>query len=294
MNDLRKGYANTAAGQLNYAGAGSGPHLLLLGETPRTYRFFERLMPVLAPDFQVIALDLPGLGSSHALPNPTSVPAIAAYVASFLGALEIKHTHVFGMHTGNKVAASFTADCPENVDKLILAGQPHSIIPKKDDRNAALGPAFQRYQAAKEDKHNPQYQLLRQWLATKLTLDAGWWPEKISTGAAINAEMIHAAETKAIDYLLGWRSAVPIYEAVFDFDLAEAVSRILAPTLILELSPPEEEHLGPQAKLLAALMKHATTVSIPVTHGAAMEHQTDDIARTILSFLTETDAGQPS
>ena len=91
MNDLRKGYANTAAGQLHYAESGSGSHLLLLGETPRTYRFFERLMPLLEPQFHVIALDLPGLGNSHALPDPTFVPAVAACVASFLGALEIKH-----------------------------------------------------------------------------------------------------------------------------------------------------------------------------------------------------------
>ena len=195
-DDLRKGYANTADGQLHYAEAGSGQHLLLLEETPRTYRFFERLMFLLAPQFHVIALDLPGLGNSHALPSPASIPAMAACVASFLGALDIKHAHVFGMHTGNKVAASFAADFSEQVDKLILAGQPHSITPSKAERNAALGPAFQRYQAAKEDKHDGQYRLLREWLSTKLTLDAGWWPEKVLTGDAIDADLIHAAERK--------------------------------------------------------------------------------------------------
>ncbi len=289
-DDLRKGYANTADGQLHYAEAGSGQHLLLLGETPRTYRFFERLMSLLASQFHVIALDLPGLGNSHALPSPASIPAVAACVASFLGALDIKHAHVFGMHTGNKVAASFAADFSEQVDKLILAGQPHSIIPGKAERNAALGPAFQRYQAAKEDKHDGQYRLLREWLSTKLTLDAGWWPAKVLTGDAIDADLIHAAETKAIDYLLGWRSAIPIYEAVFEFDLAEAVARILAPTLILELAPPEEWHLSPQAAHLAALMKDAKTETIQVSHGAAMEHQREEIARIILTFLTETGA----
>ena len=285
MNDLRKGYANTADGQLHYAEAGSGEHLLLLGETPRGYRFFEPILPLLAPHFHVIALDLPGLGNSHELPKPASVPAVAKCVASFFDALGIERAHVFGMHTGNKIAASFAADSPKLVEKLILAGQPHSIIPSKSDRNAALGPAFQRYRAAQKDTHDPQYRLLREWLATKLTLDAGWWPETILTGAPIDAGLIEAAESKAIDFLLGWRSAIPIYEAVFDFDLAEAVSRILAPTLILELSPPEEQHLGPQAGHLAALMKQAVTDTIPVTHGAAMENQGAEIARTILSFL---------
>ncbi len=54
---LHKDYADTADGQLHYAEAGSGGHLLLLGETPRSYRFFEPLFPLLAPHFHVIALD---------------------------------------------------------------------------------------------------------------------------------------------------------------------------------------------------------------------------------------------
>ena len=48
-------------GQLHYAKAGSGEQLLLLGETPRGYRFFEPILPPLALHFHVIALDLPGL-----------------------------------------------------------------------------------------------------------------------------------------------------------------------------------------------------------------------------------------
>lgn len=56
----------------------------------------------------------------------------------------------------------------------------------------------------------------------------------------MDIDLIHAAETKAIDYLLGWRSAIPIYEAVFAFDMAEAVSHTQARTLILDLGPPKE------------------------------------------------------
>ncbi len=205
-----------------------------------------------------------------------------------MGALSIERAHVFGMHTGNKVAASFAADFPKLVDKLILAGQPHSIISSKSDRNAALGPAFQRYRAAQKDTHDPQYRLLRECLAAKLTLDAGWWPEQILAGGAIDASLIEAAESKEIDFLLGWRSAVPIYEAVFDFDLAEAVTRILATTLVLELAPPEEQHLGPQAEHLAALMQRAETDTISVTHGSAMEDQPGEIARIIVSFFGNT------
>ncbi len=63
MENLRRSYADTEAGQLHYAEAGSGECLVLLGETPRSYRFFERLIPLLAPHFHVVAPDLPGLKS---------------------------------------------------------------------------------------------------------------------------------------------------------------------------------------------------------------------------------------
>ncbi len=46
-------------------------------------------------------------------------------------------------------------------------------------------------------------------------------PEEILTGAAIAVDLIHTAETKAIDYLHGWRSAIPIYEIVFVFKIAD-------------------------------------------------------------------------
>ena len=46
---------------------------------------------------------------------------------------------MFGMHTGNKVAAALAADRPDRVDRLVLAGQTHSLTLEKDERNAGLG-----------------------------------------------------------------------------------------------------------------------------------------------------------
>ena len=289
-HSLRKAYAETADGQLHYAEAGSGEHLVLLGETPRSYRFFERLMPLLAPYFHVVAPDLPGLGNSYSLPAPASVPAMANGIAGFLDALGMERTHVFGMHTGNKVAAALAADHPRYLNKLILAGQPHSILPDEAARRAVMQPIFDRYHSSQNEMSDPKSRMLREWLNIKLTLDAGWWPEKLLTGLPVDPELLLAAEAKAIDFLLGWRSVAPIYEAVFAFDLAEAVSRIPASALILELMPREEEHLGSQAEALAGLMKHARAMTIPITHGAAMENQRDEIAHTLLTFLNETEA----
>ena len=61
---------------MHYVEAGDGPPLVLLGETPRSSSFFMPILPLLAPRVRAIAFDLPGLGNSHALPEPTSVEAI--------------------------------------------------------------------------------------------------------------------------------------------------------------------------------------------------------------------------
>lgn len=288
MAGIRRAYASVVMGQLHYAEAGAGVPLLLMGETPRSHRFFEPLLPLLAPAVHAIAVDLPGLGNSHGLPQPMSVRALAACMAEFLDALGIGRAHVFGMHTGNKVAAALAADWPDRVDRLVLAGQTHSLFPEMESRNAALAPSFARYRAA--EGQPAAGAPLREWLRTKLTLDATWWPEALLTGRE-DARTIANAEEKSIDFLLGWRSAVPIYHAVFAHDLAEAVSRVEAETLVLEFTTPEERHYGLQGERLAALMGRATARTIPVTYLAAMEQQTGEIADIVLSFLDKETYG---
>ena len=99
-----------------------------------------------------------------------------------------------------------------------------------------------------------------------------------------------AVESKPIDYRLDWGSMVPIYEAVFAFDLPEAVSRNPAPALIVELMPQEEEDLRSQVEALAGLIHHAGATTNTLTHGAVMDNQRDEIAWTILSLFTEPEA----
>ena len=257
---------------------------MLLGETPRSSRFFTPILPLLAPRVRAAAFDLPGLGNSHALPEPASVEAMAACVADALDAMAIKRAHLFGIHTGNKVAAALAADRPDLVGRLILAGQTHSLFPETEKRNEALGPAFSRYKAA--EREPAAGKSLREWLRTKLILDATWWPEPLLTGAA-DEEAVVGAEQKAIDFMLGWRSAIPIYHAVFAQDLAGTVARIEATSLVLELTTDKEAPLGLQGERLAKLMPRAISRTLPITYGAGMEQQTGAIADAILTFLFE-------
>ena len=285
---IQKGYAQTAGGPIHYAQAGDGPPLILMSETPRTHRQFTRIMPLLSRHFRTIAIDTPGFGNSHALPDPLTIPGLAACVIAFLDALDLPKAHVFGIHTGNKTGAALASGWPDRVDRVVLAGMTHSIIPEREGRNAAIQPLYdaykQRYATHEDGSH-----FVRQWLAAHATASSIWWPARLLTGTDIKAEEIEDAEAKVSDYLLGWRHTVPVYDAVFAFDLAAAFAAIRAPTMILELTTPQEMHFGDQAARICATMQQGTPATIPVTYLTALQTEPKEIAEIVISFLK----GQP-
>jgi pimeloyl-ACP methyl ester carboxylesterase len=287
---LHYGYAKTPRGQIHYAEAGSGPTLLLLGESPRSHRHFRKAVPLLAPHFRTIAIDTPGYGNSHTAPSPVTVPAVAACVVEFLDSMSIDRANVFGVHTGNKLGASLAADWPDRVNRLVLAGYTHSIIPDREARNAAILPIFERY-APRFAPSADGAHLARQWLATHIYANGLWWPPQLLTAKTIVDDDIDGIEAQVIDYLLGWRSVVPMYQAVFDFDLADAFSRIEAPTMVLEFVTPQEKHLGPQAEAICSTMKRATAATLDVTYLYALENEAGKIVKTIVPFLSAQSIG---
>ena len=278
------GYAQTPHGQVHYAEAGVGPTLILLGATPRTHRCFLRLMGLLAPHFRTIAIDLPGFGNSHPPPAPLTVEAIARCVVDFLDAMDIKQANVFGLHTGNKVAAAIAAAWPQRIDRLILAGQSHSIIAEMTARNAAIQPWFDKYKTFFDADANGAH-LVREWLGAQANVQAIWWPAKLLNGKTIVPADIENAEARAIDFLQGWRSAVPVYEAVFSFDLEQAYRRIVSPTLVLELRTTQEAHIGGQAERVCQLIPGSVAASMVEMDGLALEIRPEEFARPMLSFL---------
>lgn len=279
-----RAYARTRHGQLHYQLAGEGPPLLLLSESPRTHRQFRHLVPWLAPHFCTIAVDTPGYGNSDPPPRPVRIEAVAATLAEFVQQLGLGRVNVFGVHTGNKLAAVLAADWPQCVDRVVLAGYPHSIIPENAQRNAAIRPIFERF--------NPQYAAdahgahrVRAWAAAQAALGSLWWPQKLLVGADVSDADIDDAEAHAIDYVQGWRNTVAMYEAVFALDLAGCLARIAAPALVLEFRVPQERHLGAQAERVAASMQDALAAAVETGYPLALQDSAEAIARACLPFL---------
>jgi pimeloyl-ACP methyl ester carboxylesterase len=121
---MRRAYADTPFGQLHYAEAGSGPMLLLLHQTPRSYDEFREVQPLLADGHRVIAMDMLGFGLSAVLAKPQTIEQYAAGAFALLDALGVDNAAVLGHHTGAAVALEMTASRPDRINALVLSSPP--------------------------------------------------------------------------------------------------------------------------------------------------------------------------
>ncbi len=283
---VRPGYAYTDRGVIHYVEAGSGPPLLLLHATPGSHRAFRYLLPLLAPHFRTIAVDTPGYGNSDPVPGTASVEAIAESLVGMLDALALPRAHLLGLHTGNKIAAALAADWSDRVDRVVLAGQTHSLIVDRAGRDAAIRDLvdhyFPRFPAGGDGSH-----YVRRWLMAHADVQSIWWPPQLLSGGSVAATDVEIAESMVIDHLLGWRSIASTYEAIFAFDLAAAMRRVAAPTLVLELRAADEAHFGAQAPVICAMMKRARAVVVPDSDAGVFRTRPSVVADAVLPFLAE-------
>ena len=146
-----------------YVEAGDGPPLVLLHPSPQSGRVYWRLIPRLAAQFRVVAFDTLGFGRSDPLPDDITMPRLGRATGDAMTALGIDRSHLFGFHTGNKIAAAIASQTPDRVGRLVLCGQTHSLIADQASRIAAFGPITDRYFESKKRKIP---QLPTRWLTS--------------------------------------------------------------------------------------------------------------------------------
>src|SRR5918992_5733673 len=85
-----------------YARLGSGPPLLLVHGLGSCKEMWRPLLPALAREREVVAVDLPGFGASP--PGPRTVEGLAEALAAFAAELGLERPHVAGNSLGGGVA----------------------------------------------------------------------------------------------------------------------------------------------------------------------------------------------
>lgn len=99
-------FVDCAATRVHVQEVGSGPSLILIHGTGASTHSWRDVIPLLAEDFRVIALDLPGHGFSQDLGDtPLSLAAMAAAVDRLLTCLEVRPDMIVGHSAGGAVAA---------------------------------------------------------------------------------------------------------------------------------------------------------------------------------------------
>jgi pimeloyl-ACP methyl ester carboxylesterase len=107
--------------QISYEIHGEGHPLLLIAGVGYGRWFWQKIVPDLAEDYQVITFDNRGAGESDKPDGPYSVPMMAADTAGLLDALDIADAWVLGHSLGGFIAQELIISRPDLVSKLILA-----------------------------------------------------------------------------------------------------------------------------------------------------------------------------
>lgn len=122
---LRRGFVDTADGQVHYreAGAGGTP-LVMLHPSPGSAKMLEPLIASLAsPQRRVLGLDTLGNGDSS--PPRVPDPDLAYFVRGHLRAIDalgLERFDLYGSHTGANLACEIAIAQPRRVRRLILDG----------------------------------------------------------------------------------------------------------------------------------------------------------------------------
>jgi pimeloyl-ACP methyl ester carboxylesterase len=280
---MKRGYADTPEGQIHYMTAGEGEPLLLLHQTGSS-RQYGKLMPLLAESYRTFAPDNLGSGNSDPLPPNVQITDLARSMVYFMDFLGIEKSHIFGFHTGNKIATEIAAASPSRVDRLILCGQTHSIMAEHEALNAALKalvrPSIRKFEPEPDGSH-----LVKQWAADFGSVASMWWDTTNFAREKLTPELFQRRKERIIDQLQ-IRDVAEIYRAIFAFDLGARMRQIKARTLIIEVATPQEEHLGRQGEKLVKLVPGSRLATVENTAGGiAVEARAEEFARLILDFL---------
>ncbi len=106
--------------RVNYVELGEGPPLLLVHGLSGAWQNWLENIPHFARSHRVIAIDLPGFGSSPMPPWELTIPAYGRLVRDFCERLGIERCAIVGNSMGGFIATEVAVAEPERVEKLVL------------------------------------------------------------------------------------------------------------------------------------------------------------------------------
>ncbi|MBG0829081.1 alpha/beta hydrolase [Planomonospora sp. ID67723] len=123
---FRHGKVAVDGGAVHYVRGGSGPAVLLLHGWPQTWAMWRDVMPALAREHTVIAMDLPGLGASGIPAGGYDKVTTAHRIRQAVNRLGFRQVGIVGHDVGALVAYPYARDFPAEVTRVAMLETPLS------------------------------------------------------------------------------------------------------------------------------------------------------------------------
>src|SRR6266566_5276397 len=257
------------AGRIRYHERGQGPPVVFVhGLLVNADLWRAVVPPVAAAGYRCIAPDWP-LGA-HELPVPDadlSPPGVAALLAAFLDRLDLDDVTVVANDTGGAITQLLITRHPERVGRVVLT--------PSDSLERFFPPVFA-----------PLPKLARipgsMWLlAQRLPFTFGWVAKRPIPPAIVDSYLLPSRRDRAVrrDLRRFLRGVHHRHTMV----AARSLPQFTKPVLLAWAA---EDRLFPLelAHRLAALLPHATVVTIPDSYTFVPEDQPELLARLVVDF----------
>ena len=269
----------TAKATIKVHERGSGEPIVLIHGLLSNANLWRRLVPLLAPDFRVITLDLP-LGA-HTIPAPDvemGLAGIADVIADALEALELAGATVVANDTGGAVTQVLVTSRPERIGRLVLTScdcfdnyLPPLFMPLV---KLAGVPGFILEIAT----------MLRLRPARRLPMAFGWLSKTVPDAAVTDTYVLPMATDKAI------RADVKRFLRSVDkrqtMEVAKLLSGFDRPTLIAWSQ--DDRFFKPEhARALSDLFPDSRLEWIEDSYTFSMEDQPERLAELVAGFVRE-------
>ena len=270
---LKRGFAMSPHGNIEYFEVGSGEPLIMLHPTPGSCMAYRDIAPLLADEFRVISMTTMGYGQSDRPPEPyTTLAEFARAVTWLMDALELPRASAYGTHTGAEIAAALGAEFPQRVDKLVL----EEVFNWGTPSRRAVHERIHRYIEEKPDGSH----LVALWKkvggdreGSDLARTSEWFVNNLIVNSNEGAEVYGA---------MGWEGAGPY--AMTHSDMWEATPKIEAPTLVIHGTTSE---LGRSHEKFLATIRRSRGARLPSTGNFFPQQAPELWASEVRAFLRD-------
>jgi pimeloyl-ACP methyl ester carboxylesterase len=291
---FKNGYAEVDGVRLHYVVGGKGAPLVLLPGWPETWWTFHKIMPALAEQHTVIAVDLRGMGSSSRPADGYDKKTMARDIYALVQSLGYDKASIAGHDIGSAVAFAYAENYPQATDKLVMMELPHPddslmsfpLLPAQGAFSDKLGTArpylwwfaFNQVQGLPEKLLAGRIRVEQDWLFNYFLVDAS---AVDSRDRAVYEQAYNTAD--AIRASNAWYQAFP--QDVID---NKGYGTLQMP--VLALGGPA---YGWMKKVVAQKAANLTALKVENSGHFVQEEQPEFVAKAMNDFLQDDQPTTP-